>query len=312
MAYFPVFRGKQFELVCLRENAARMAQWGMSPIIEPVKDSVVPLVRALRALNSAGVQTWVMSNPLVGDLRGQELHSRNDELAELVKGANGIRWVFQVSDDIKPESLTEFLIAVPDGGVFHHGSIAAVSVAKALENARLFDDTSGTHFFREKCNERYRIKFKDVPSIAIEDGFKKQQKNILYPDDEVFSDLLLVYEAKGFTGFGDYLIVGDDYTEGGGPAMAVAIHLTYKNLADDGAIHIRHFVSDSNLSADDPAGKFREALEKLVRACEAPASMIAKTSAVKEFMDLHSSGHFPGLGYVKKLSLQHHLELIGE
>ena len=28
-------------------------------------------------------------------------------------------------------------------------------------------------------------------------------------------------------GFGDFLIVGDDYSDTGGPAYAVAIHLTF-------------------------------------------------------------------------------------
>jgi hypothetical protein len=105
-------------------------------------------------------------------------------------------------------------------------------------------------------------------------------------------------------------MVGHDFLDGGGPALTVAIHLTYKNPADDGALHIRHFKSVSNETADNPAEKFAEALRELAEAVLAPGSPIQRTSAVEEFLELAEKGHFPGLGYVKKLSMQHHLELL--
>ena len=37
MSYYPFIRGKQFELLMLREMAPSIAQWGFVPIIEPVK-----------------------------------------------------------------------------------------------------------------------------------------------------------------------------------------------------------------------------------------------------------------------------------
>jgi hypothetical protein len=39
-------------------------------------------------------------------------------------------------------------------------------------------------------------------------------------------------------------------------------------------------------------------------------SMVLETDAVKEFRSLHKQGHFPGLGYVKKLSMNHHIETL--
>lgn len=111
-------------------------------------------------------------------------------------------------------------------------------------------------------------------------------------------------------GFGDFLTVGDEYSEGGGPAYAVAIHLTFVDEDNDSSMFIRHFVSDSNLTPADPAGKFSEALGKLAKAVRKVNSKIMKTKAVLEFLDLHDRGHYPGLGYVKKLSMQHHIELM--
>ena len=115
---------------------------------------------------------------------------------------------------------------------------------------------------------------------------------------------------EGMDGFGDYLIVGDDYSETGGPAYAVAVHLTY--LENDDDMFIYHFKSDQTDSPTDPGGKFLEALEKLVKAINNPKSLIFKSRACSEYLELFEKQHYPGLGYVKKLSMQHHIELIAD
>ena len=74
----------------------------------------------------------------------------------------------------------------------------------------------------------------------------------------------------------------------------------------DGNISI---ISDSNDDISDPAGKFQEALSKLV---EWNKKKQIKTVAMKEFEDLYRREAYPGLGTVKKLSIMHHLELIGQ
>ena len=85
---------------------------------------------------------------------------------------------------------------------------------------------------------------------------------------------------------------------------------TFIDKDQDSTMAIRHFISDDNNSPADPAKKFREALDKLVRAVEDPNSPYIKTSAIEEYIQLHEKGHFPGLGYVKKLSMIHHIETL--
>jgi hypothetical protein len=111
-------------------------------------------------------------------------------------------------------------------------------------------------------------------------------------------------------GFGDFLIVGDDYSEGGGPAYAVAIHLTFIDPDQDNSMFIYHFISERQDTPTDPAGNFAEALKDMVKTLDRPRSKVLETSAVKEFRSLHKQGHFPGLGYVKKLSMNHHIETL--
>ena len=90
----------------------------------------------------------------------------------------------------------------------------------------------------------------------------------------------------------------------------MAIHVTYLDEEDD--MFIKHYVSDRTSSPVDPGGKFLEALNKLVDDLKDVDSMIFKSNAIDEFEALHARSHFPGLGYVKKLSMQHHLELMAK
>lgn len=113
-------------------------------------------------------------------------------------------------------------------------------------------------------------------------------------------------------GFGDFLIVGDDYTEGGGPAYAVAIHITFINGEDEDIMYIRHFLSDERTTPTDPARKFGQALDNLIEHLESDQSQILETSAIAQFRELHEEGHFPGLGQVKKLSMIHHIETLAD
>jgi len=141
--------------------------------------------------------------------------------------------------------------------------------------------------------------------------FKVANKSILsdtatlITPEEFFSDDHLFYEEDGFVGFSDYLTIGDDYAESGWLPYAVAIHFTYKK--ENSQIWIKHFVSDSNSDTTDVAGKFGEALEKLIEFIDEEG---IDTEAADEFRELHTNGHYPGLGSLKKLSIKNHLELL--
>jgi hypothetical protein len=143
--------------------------------------------------------------------------------------------------------------------------------------------------------------------VLLEDKFKPQEKNADYLDipDEFFSDDYRYYAEDGFVGFGDYLTIGNDFTTSGRQPYAIAIHLTY--VRENGEIWVRHFVSDSNSDRTDVAGKFGEALDKLI---EFINERNITTHAANEFRMLHEKGHYPGLGSLKKLSIMNHIELV--
>jgi hypothetical protein len=156
-------------------------------------------------------------------------------------------------------------------------------------------------FFARACGKLYQNQFKGARRVLLKDGFERK-RNADYDPVERFSDLHVIFEDEGMTGFGDFLIVGDDYSESGGPAYAVAIHLTLIDPEKFDEIWIHHFVSVTQDTPKDPAGKFGEALAKMMKTLKKPNCNILETAAVKEYRTLFDEGHFPGLGYVKKLS----------
>jgi hypothetical protein len=188
----------------------------------------------------------------------------------------------------------------------HAGFAAPKELATELEGGMA---TMTNVFVETQDKLLYRKHFEKSKRILVRDGFKRQ-RNADYPPVEEFSDLHVTFRDRGMAGFGDFLIVGDVYSESGGPAYAVAIHLTFIDPGKDDVMYVYHFVSDSKDTPTDPAGKFGQALSKLIKKLDTGTSNLLETSAIKEFRELHAKGHFPGLGYVKKLSMKHHIETL--
>ena len=145
--------------------------------------------------------------------------------------------------------------------------------------------------------------------VLFEDKFKRCERNSDYKksEDEFFSEDNLFYKSEDFLGFGDYSIIGKDYLEAGFAPYAVAIHIIY--FTEGKSLRVRHFVSDSNEDIQNPAKKFYEAVKQLAEWVE--QNEIEPTLGLRMFLEHYKNQTYPGLGSVKKLSLMHHLELIG-
>lgn len=305
--YYPYFRGKQYELITIRETAELMASAEFSPIIEPVKETLNGLQRALNSICDANGSAIVIVNPRHGD------HAEDgDGISALLKEhfsksesvTAGILLLDGMSTD---EAIDLYAKHINHKPAFIH---AGFSEAKALAEA-LGDKLHETkNFFIEaNCGKLYRKHFQGSTRVLLRDGFRKR-KNSEYQPVEEFSDLHITYPDEGCDGFGDFLIVGSEYSEGGGPAYAVAIHLTFIDPSKDDVMFIYHFVSTTKDTPTDPAGKFSQALTKLIEKLDSGNSNLFESTAIAELRELHAKGHFPGLGYVKKLSMKHHIETL--
>lgn len=304
--YYPFFRGKQFELLAIRESAQVIADAQFVPIIEPVRETFGGLQRALEELVDTGARAAVIINPRHGDHRhgGENIAAY---LGEEFRGNDAIEPAVLLTADMELEHAMNALGAYLERPttIVHGGFADGRGLAEWLPVGDF------THVFLDARNTLYRRPFKGGTRILVADGFERK-KNKDYGRKDRFSDLHVTFEELGGDGYGDFLTVGDYYAEGGGPAYAVAIHLTFIDPDQDDEMFVYHFVSDSNDTPVDPAGKFSQALEKLVREVDRPESHILETSAVQEFRDLYARGHFPGLGYVKKLSIKHHIETLAD
>lgn len=308
--YRPYFRGKQFELITIRERAELLAERGFVPIIEPVREALRGLQKALESICDANGQVIVIVNPYHGDhsADGEKITQLlRDEFTESSSISAGIL----LRSDTSLEEAINLCKTHNDINpvLVHAGFSDAKSLVMGLASNNI--EISQHVFIEAHAKLLYRDKFTTGTQILIEDGFIRT-RNADYPPREKFSELHLTYQRLGMSGFGDFLIVGDDYSESGGPAYAVAIHMTFIDPKQDNEMHIYHFVSDTQDTPTDPAGKFAEALEKLITLFDSKESNMYETSAMREFRELHERGHFPGLGYVKKLSMIHHIETLAQ
>ena len=305
--YHPYFRGKQFELLTIRETAKLMAESGFVPIIEPVKEGLSGLDRALKAICEAKGNAIVIVNPHHGDL-AHDGGGISKMLTNSYLDKGGITaGILLTTGMTVAEAIDCYTKHKDHNPSFIHGGFTH---GKALAE-KLGEEKPTQIFFAAHTGKLYWKHFAGCKRVLIKDGFKRR-RNADYEEHEKFSGLHLTYMDDGMDGFGDFLIVGDDYSESGGPAYAVAIHLTYIDPDSEDEMYVYHFVSDSNATPTDPAGKFAEALDKLIAKLDAGDSNLFEGDAVTDFRDLHEKGHFPGLGSIKKLSMKHHIETLAD
>lgn len=170
-------------------------------------------------------------------------------------------------------------------------------------------------FYKKTCDPLYWDRWKSSSRALIHDGFRKLEKNALYAakTDEEFSDLAFNYPGLGFQAYGDHTICGEEFTPGGGEPYAIAIHLTHPAPIETPpytTINIRHFVS-TNMTPETPEfDRYIEALTKLVAFYRKYKSVLSFSEACREFEQWFTIKHYPKLGPVKQLTIQHHLELM--
>lgn len=308
--YFPFLRGKQFELLAIKEMAHELGRLGnFHPVIEPVKDirGNGGFARGLQALASAGVPSTVIINPQVGELA--RLDSNPDavirDLRPLLDADRSLRLGLVLSSE---RQVSEAVAALRRWNVHRLVDLIYTDAVLPIESMMEIQSNLdiGLHFLDGKESvRRYRKVFPNPQSVLLRDRFPRKPRNQDYVDvrESIFSEDHLFFKDDGYVGFGDYQTVGTYYADGGSLPRTVAIHLTYLDGYDN-AVYIRHFCSDSNDSTADTAGKFSEAVGKLLGFTDERG---IQNPSIDAFRKYHFSGNFPGLGMLKKLSIQNHL-----
>lgn len=304
--YFPYLRGRQYELIALREliSLDKLSK-NIIPIIEPVK--VVPtMASTLDVLNSNKHNFIIIRTPSVGSFVMDGKKEKNITNFEKIQSA--INSDYALCGVIMNERGVDFVDKLSQKGVGYERMVAFCFESDNIDTLQKAFGASMPKYNVIPYSPSFR-RVRKGERIMIDDKFNKLTRNNDYSknDDEFFSDDHLYCYDDGYAGFSDYSIVGKDFSESGFAPYAVAIHIVY--LDNDNALRVHHFVSDSNEDISDPANKFYEALTKLVKWNK---KMKLTTQAMQLFEKMYDEQTYSGLGVVKKLSIMHHLELMGD
>jgi len=299
--YYPYLRGKQYELIALRELVQRkLINDKIIPVIEPVKASP-SLMNFMEAYVDAGKCFGFVQNPEYGTFLKE---IENNNYKQLRK-----RYLSIVQND---SFYIPLFILNKNMGKFKLSSLKQKSIGLCIDvdikdNIRDFTEKYNIGEFMIPDERIFKREIKGE-KILLSDNFKKQLRNVDYlkNKDEFFSEDHLYYKEERFKGFSDYTIIGKEYTESGFAPYAVAIHIIYFDSEEKLRVH--HFVSKSNEDNADTPGKLKEALEKLIN-----SKLIDKTTyAYSEFKKFYENNIYSGLGVIKKLSIMHHVEIMAK
>ena len=310
--YFPYLRGKQFELLAIKELADAFAQSGhVLPVVEPVRELGGALQRSFAELRARNVQHALVLNPGVGHLAaiadGPRLTTQwiganiqDDDYLQLAVLVNSRANFAELASGIREAGLTGRPMHL-----IHEEYVADYSELLGLMEVA----SSVTNFVESKTVvRRYGGALSQLDNVQFADGFLARDTNMLYLDQPVslLTDQHLYFDDDGYVGFSDYLTVGARYSEGGSLPRALIIHFSYQDPSDN-MIYIRHFGSDSNRDQSDTAGKFAEALKKLITFVDENS---LRNPAIDAFRAYYETETYPGLGVIKKLSMENHLFLM--
>lgn len=303
--YYPYLRGRQFELIALREYAeCKGEKNNIIPIIEPVKKTFNSLKLALPKLIDNSVMFAMILNPKVGEIDGSiDIYTELKELLILDL------WIpaFIVEDDYVAlkQKIEGFGFDINKQVMI----ICSEQTDTNNEDFKLLISLSVVSFVVSDDNRSLKSFVHTLGKIIIrlDDKFKGANRNSDYLTmrEEKFTEEHYYFSEDNYEGFSDYTPIISSFIEGGGAPYAVAIHLTYLKTPEE--VWIRHFTSVSNSDRANIQGKFAQALTKAVAFLD---EQDIHTNASEELRVYCRDSKYPGLGMSKKISIKHHLELV--
>lgn len=298
-------RGKQFELIALREFAIQYPNTEqIIPIIEPVKSTFNGLTTAARIMFEQNLRFALVLNPADGDFK----RITKDILSEIsILSENMEKWIptflYQNNGEtilsaIQDQELNNVMV------IFKNGIDISDSILNFLSHSQIQYIVNGDPNSRITMRRLSLLENKRI--IRLDNCFAEQPRNVDYlniPEDK-FTEQHRFYSDDHFYGISDYTALPKDFIDGGMLPYAVAIHMTYEKNQDE--IYVRHFVSDTNDDQSNIQRKFFEAATKL----KYFFTDRTKTTAINELITLLDDEKYPGLGVIKKLSIKNHIELM--
>jgi hypothetical protein len=306
--YYPYLRGKQFELLALREFAESYSDnCRVFPVIEPVRTSFNSMRIALKKLQEKEIHFALILNPQVGDLsiEGNQIDIEI-ELQEILSDLDSWIPAFIVNNSnflalsryINGKNYQHIMLICEDSIDINNSQLKDLIELNQVKKV-VFTDNNRS--FKRYLNGLGK------ETIRIDDNFKPQKRNSDYCNipEEKFSEEVFYFREDNFTGIMDYTVLNSTFVDVGMLPRTLAIHLTYKK--NNNEIWVRHFVSDTNDDNTNIQGKFEEAAAKAIEFFEA---IPYTNDSINDLTKYYESDQYPGLGVIKKISVKNHLELM--
>lgn len=252
-------------------------------------------------LNDNGFSPLVIINPLVGALVNSNAILALYQTANLTFipcvafSMNNFAHAVSLANQLITDNLT-FATYFKDEPV---QNVTAITSRASINTVFTTQNTS-LHFLSTMPN-----------LVKLQDCFSAQNRNADYSSfPYIYTDAHLTYlSMPNSIGFGDYQMVGEPFNENGGPARAVAIHITYINSQHHDYMFIRHSVSTINSgTTTDTANKCMQALTDLVTFANQTSDLDQTTLGFRGLQDYLTRRHYPNLGPIKECSIMHHIE----
>lgn len=183
--YFPYFRGRQYELLALKELAlGGLISPSVVPVVEPVK--LIPaLNNSLVAFSKSKLPIGLVVNPDVGDL------------AEETETINNLIDKFCISQAIIPsillnDNVEAVILKLEQKGINSEDILTVLDKRDYLDiYCNLFEEDSPRFTL---CPDERLIRRKVKRNkVLFDDRFNKQNRNADYPEDEFFPITILIW-----------------------------------------------------------------------------------------------------------------------
>lgn len=307
IVYYPYLYARKEELLALRQTAADLTAWGVIPVLEPASVDPADLTRCLQILRNHGARCYLIINPSVHGFPNPA-PSWYSAVQPFLAPAGPAYPVLQISSLAAAAQLPAFLTQFAAAPLAV--SVRTVDVPPAALATQLAG-RAATAFIHPGANPRaYLRAIPPAHAVEVESAFVVKPRNADYHGEEWFTASHRQFAVDGRAGYSDFGPLPPTFSEGGGPASAVAVHLTF--LAADGDIWIEHFVSDSVERDDGNAtSKLREAVAKVAARVTAEPSKFVPSDGLNLFRDQHRTGNMTSLGQSKRQQIMHHLHTTG-
>lgn len=270
MNYYPIIRGRQYDLLALIASVKNNLSQKIIPVIEPVKD-IAALPRTVQVFAKAQQPLYILANPQVGQygLLAQPKHCLPQPLPTPIQTAR-------------------YFDPLP----------APLYLTQTFQQVQLLPQTQ-----LALVPNTARVRAQQLSqAIYWEDHYptRHQTADFYFVQDELYQYPLATLPGVGFA---DYPLSTRTYDEHGYPQRALAFHLLYIR---SGTLWLHHFTSVNNQDFRNPGTKFFEARHSL-----APWLALHPDASTPATDALLALDHFPGLGTLRKLQLQHWLTIMG-